>query len=262
MKKDQLKTFKLQESVFWNVFRPPSNRGEQYLDQVAQTLKKKRVHPDDALDSFDNNLLLGHLNKLISSLKNAEERAIIKVSEAASGLITHCIMHQGNDPLVNISSFDNPWILDDDSAWHFNRRLTKQDLAQWKQSMAMLLADHIGSKLFSEFLHKEFSEENLIFMLECEELALCPTIEDFSRMAGTIYRKFIENDAPFQININSSTKKKLDNLFMGGSRVTFDASHRNCFDEAHHHIRTLLETDSYPRFCQTLNDSLLSVIYK
>jgi len=76
-----------------------------------------------------------------------------------------------------------------------------------------ILSTPIGVESFKRFLTKEFSVENILFYLECEEfrkkkITLMEEGNDTGNLqlvgeAQRIYSKYIGNDSPFQVNLPS-----------------------------------------------------------
>jgi regulator of G-protein signaling len=64
------------------------------------------------------------------------------------------------------------------------------------------MCDADGRKYFREFLRSEYSEENMLFWLACEELAHetnCDLIEDKARR---IYQDYISILSPKEVSIH------------------------------------------------------------
>ena len=57
-----------------------------------------------------------------------------------------------------------------------------------------------GRNLFREFLRTEYSEENLLFWLACEDFKKTESVEKIASKARMIYSEFIEADAPKEVS--------------------------------------------------------------
>ncbi|ESO83904.1 hypothetical protein LOTGIDRAFT_132712, partial [Lottia gigantea] len=116
------------------------------------------------------------------------------------------------------------------------------ELAKWAESFDYLLSDKIGIDLFKDFLHSEFSEENLEFWLACEQYKTSKS----SKLASTaqkIYSDFVAAQAPKEINLDSKTRATtISNL---------TCPTRHCFQDAQKRVQALMEKDSYPRFIES-----------
>lgn len=110
-----------------------------------------------------------------------------------------------------------------------------------------------GLDLFWEFCKKEFSDENLKFITACIDLNKSPTMQIFDQKAKYIYLEFIKQGASSEININSTIKKGMHNIFLPIFKQKEDLlpEHCNVFDKAYDHIFKLIEKDSYSRFCKS-----------
>jgi len=93
---------------------------------------------------------------------------------------------------------------------------------------------------FRAFLQQEYSEENLNFWLECEVFKKLKTTSKLNKLAAHIKAKYIDENAPEQVNIDAETRfELLENL----KKIT-----KNSFYRSQQHIFLLMATDSYKRF--------------
>ena len=95
--------------------------------------------------------------------------------------------------------------------------------------------------MFRDFLKCEYSEENILFWLACEELReeTCGDREVEER-ARFIYEDFISILSPKEVSLDSRVREQINKNMMKPGR--------NTFDEAQLQIYTLMHRDSYPRF--------------
>ena len=141
--------------------------------------------------------------------------------------------------------------------------------AAFELSLFVVVCDvTAGRKVFREFLRSEYSEENLLFWLACEDLKRSDAdmVEEKARL---IYEDYISILSPkevsesFAIKITPITKElSYISLILVGLvfQVSLDARVREIinhkmvepsattFDEAQLQIFTLMHRDSYPRF--------------
>uniref|UniRef100_A0A4W5PWM9 Regulator of G protein signaling 12a n=1 Tax=Hucho hucho TaxID=62062 RepID=A0A4W5PWM9_9TELE len=89
-----------------------------------------------------------------------------------------------------------------------HRRLSERRVASWAACFERLLQDPIGVRYFSEFLKKEFSEENILFWQGCEYFSHIPATDkkQLSQRAGEIYNSFLSSKATTPVNIDSQAQ--------------------------------------------------------
>lgn len=69
-----------------------------------------------------------------------------------------------------------------------------------------------GQIAFREFLKSEYSEENILFWLACEEYKKIKSAPEMISSANRIYSEFVQTEAPKQVN-DSKLKKKTGHSF-------------------------------------------------
>ncbi|KAK6195756.1 hypothetical protein SNE40_001115 [Patella caerulea] len=116
------------------------------------------------------------------------------------------------------------------------------EVAKWAESFDYLLSDKYGIDLFKEFLHSEFSEENLEFWLACEQYKSTKT-NKLASTAQKIYTEFVAAQAPKEINLDAKTR--------GTTLSNLTCPNRHCFQDAQKRVQALMEKDSYPRFLES-----------
>nr|XP_046262181.1 regulator of G-protein signaling 5 isoform X2 [Scatophagus argus] len=107
------------------------------------------------------------------------------------------------------------------------------------QDLETLLNTKSGLQVFRGFLRSEFSEENLMFWLACEEYRLSPS----KTKASNIYNQFINPDAPQEVNLDAETREALLNVM--------DSLCADSFNKAQQRIYSLMAKDSFPRFLRS-----------
>ncbi|XP_022608824.1 regulator of G-protein signaling 1-like isoform X1 [Seriola dumerili] len=116
------------------------------------------------------------------------------------------------------------------------------DVVAWGESLDQLLECKTGQLVFEDFLRTEYSEENLLFWLACEDYKMTSETER-TAAAQRIYTEFVQVDALRQINIDCVTRGEIsENISQPGP---------NCFDRAQRLIYSLMENDCYPRFLKS-----------
>ncbi|KAM9383978.1 regulator of G-protein signaling 21-like isoform 2-T2 [Pholidichthys leucotaenia] len=117
------------------------------------------------------------------------------------------------------------------------------DVMAWGESFTHLLECKTGQMVFENFLRTQYSEENLLFWLACENYKKITNETEMASVANKIYTEFVQVDAPRQINIDFVTREEIsENILQPGP---------NCFDRAQKLIYGLMENDCYPRFLKS-----------
>ncbi|XP_036131238.1 regulator of G-protein signaling 12 isoform X1 [Molossus molossus] len=124
------------------------------------------------------------------------------------------------------------------------RRLRDRRAASWAVSFERLLQDPLGVQYFSDFLRKEFSEENILFWQACEYFNHVPAHDkkELSYRAREIFSKFLCSKATTPVNIDSQAQLADDIL---------SAPHPDMFKEQQLQIFNLMKFDSYTRFLKS-----------
>ncbi|XP_034491786.2 regulator of G-protein signaling 12 isoform X1 [Marmota flaviventris] len=124
------------------------------------------------------------------------------------------------------------------------RRLRERRVASWAVSFERLLQDPVGVRYFSDFLRKEFSEENILFWQACEYFNHVPAHDkkELSHRAREIFSKFLCSKATTPVNIDSQAQLADDIL---------NAPHPDMFKEQQLQIFNLMKFDSYTRFLKS-----------
>ncbi|XP_046905506.1 regulator of G-protein signaling 3-like isoform X1 [Hypomesus transpacificus] len=73
-----------------------------------------------------------------------------------------------------------------------------EEALAWGESVDKLLQCKKGQMVFGEFLKTEYSEENILFWLACEQYKKVPSISEMRSTANRIYSEFVQVDAPRQ----------------------------------------------------------------
>ncbi|KAA8589404.1 hypothetical protein FQN60_012769 [Etheostoma spectabile] len=122
-------------------------------------------------------------------------------------------------------------------------RAPVDDVGAWGESLDHLLECKTGQLVFEDFLRTEYSEENLLFWLACEDYRKITSKTKMTVAAKRIYTEFVQVDAPRQINIDCVTREEIS------ENISEPAP--NCFDGAQRLIYALMENDCYPRFLKS-----------
>ncbi|KAM4612363.1 regulator of G-protein signaling 12 [Polymixia lowei] len=125
-----------------------------------------------------------------------------------------------------------------------HRRLSDRRVASWDACFERLLQDPVGVRYFSEFLKKEFSEENILFWQACEYFSHVPATDknQLSQRAGEIYNSFLSSKATTPVNIDSQAQLA-DDVLTSPRPDMFKAQQLQIFN--------LMKFDSYSRFLKS-----------
>ncbi|KAL1023922.1 hypothetical protein UPYG_G00048990 [Umbra pygmaea] len=126
-----------------------------------------------------------------------------------------------------------------------HRRHAERRVASWAVCFERLLQDPIGVRYFSEFLKKEFSEENILFWQACEFFSHVPDNDkkQLTQRARDIYSSYLSSKATTPVNIDSQAQLADDIL---------NAPRPDMFKEQQLQIFNLMKFDSYTRFLKSL----------
>ncbi|XP_072543936.1 regulator of G-protein signaling 12 [Salminus brasiliensis] len=125
-----------------------------------------------------------------------------------------------------------------------HHRLSDRRVASWAVCFERLLQDPVGVRYFSEFLKKEFSEENILFWQSCEIFSQVPENDkkQLSQKAKEIYNSFLSSKATTPVNIDSQAQLADDVL---------TAPRPDMFKQPQLQIFNLMKFDSYARFLKS-----------
>ncbi|KAH8307726.1 hypothetical protein KR044_011311 [Drosophila immigrans] len=114
------------------------------------------------------------------------------------------------------------------------------DLVQFSKYYLIIEFFAAGRKVFRDFLRSEFSEENILFWLACEDLKKENSAEVVEEKARLIYEDYISILSPREVSLDSRVREIVNRNMIEPTTHTFD--------EAQIQIYTLMHRDSYPRF--------------
>ncbi|KAM5315355.1 LOW QUALITY PROTEIN: regulator of G-protein signaling 20 [Glossophaga mutica] len=117
---------------------------------------------------------------------------------------------------------------------------TLEEVSSWAQSFDKLMLTPEGRNAFREFLRTEFSEENMLFWMACEELKKEANKSIIEEKARIIYEDYISILSPKEVSLDSRVREVINKNMVQPSQ--------HIFDDAQLQIYTLMHRDSYPRF--------------
>ncbi|XP_052004576.1 regulator of G-protein signaling 20 [Xyrauchen texanus] len=118
--------------------------------------------------------------------------------------------------------------------------LTLEEVRSWGESFERLIKSAQGRALFQQFLKTEFSEENLLFWLACEELKKETNKTVVEQTVKQIYEDYVSILSPKEVSLDSRVREVINRNMQEPSSSTFD--------DAQQQIYTLMQRDSYPRY--------------
>lgn len=113
-------------------------------------------------------------------------------------------------------------------------------MQSWAQSFDKLMRSPAGRGAFRAFLRTEYSEENMLFWLACEELKAEADRHAVDEKARLIYEDYVSILSPKEVSLDSRVREGINKKMQEPSAHTFD--------DAQLQIYTLMHRDSYPRF--------------
>ncbi|XP_072371813.1 regulator of G-protein signaling 12b isoform X2 [Scyliorhinus torazame] len=124
------------------------------------------------------------------------------------------------------------------------RKHAERQVASWAVCFERLLQDSVGIRYFSEFLKKEFSEENILFWQNCEYFSQISQHDKKQLLyrAREIYSNYLSNKAVTPVNIDSQAQL---------ADAIINAPHPDMFKEQQLQIFNLMKFDSYTRFLKS-----------
>ncbi|XP_059419574.1 regulator of G-protein signaling 20-like isoform X1 [Carassius carassius] len=117
---------------------------------------------------------------------------------------------------------------------------TAEEVLLWGQSFDQLMHCPAGRSAFRQFLRTEFSEENMLFWLACEEFSKETNKSVIEERARIIYEDYISILSPKEVSLDSRVREVINRNMLEPTSHTFD--------DAQLQIYTLMQRDSYPRF--------------
>uniref|UniRef100_A0A3B3YEA0 RGS domain-containing protein n=1 Tax=Poecilia mexicana TaxID=48701 RepID=A0A3B3YEA0_9TELE len=125
------------------------------------------------------------------------------------------------------------------------QRPSLEELLSWARSFEMMLRSLEGREIFRDFLRSEYSEDNLLFWLACEELKKETNPSAVDEKARIIYEDYVSILSPKEVSLDSRVREGINQSLTEPSNTMYE--------EAQLQIYTLMHRDSFPRF---LNSSV------
>ncbi|XP_040206826.1 regulator of G-protein signaling 17 isoform X2 [Rana temporaria] len=132
---------------------------------------------------------------------------------------------------------------------------TAEEITSWSHNFDKMMKSPAGRNLFREFLRTEYSEENLLFWLACEDLKNEQNKKLIEEKARNIYEDYISILSPKEVSLDSRVREVINRNLLDPNP--------HMYEDAQLQIYTLMHRDSFPRFLnsqvyKTFLDSLES----
>ncbi|XP_072196524.1 regulator of G-protein signaling 10 isoform X1 [Excalfactoria chinensis] len=147
-----------------------------------------------------------------------------------------------NRAVSRLSRKRPPSEINDSEGHPSSSRQSSKGTSEWATSLENLLEDPEGVKRFREFLKKEFSEENVLFWLACEEFKKTQGKKQMREKAKEIYMTFLSNKASSQVNVEGQSRL---------NETILETPHPLMFQKLQDQIFNLMKYDSYSRFLKS-----------
>uniref|UniRef100_A0A8C6TU83 RGS domain-containing protein n=1 Tax=Neogobius melanostomus TaxID=47308 RepID=A0A8C6TU83_9GOBI len=122
----------------------------------------------------------------------------------------------------------------------YSPKPTLEEACSWSVSFEKLMKSASGRYCFRQFLRTEFSEENMMFWLACEDLKKETNKTVVEEKVRQIYEDFISILSPKEVSLDSRVREVINRNMLEPTSHTFE--------DAQQQIYTLMQRDSYPRF--------------
>ncbi|XP_061662002.1 regulator of G-protein signaling 20 isoform X2 [Syngnathoides biaculeatus] len=152
-------------------------------------------------------------------------------------MVTHLTV-RGEDETIQRSTCDRR--TDGASNGEESPKPTLEDARSWTASFEKVMKSAAGRGCFRQFLRTEFSEENMMFWLACEELKKETNKTVVEEKVRQIYEDFISILSPKEVSLDSRVRDVINRNMLEPTSHTFD--------DAQQQIYTLMQRDSYPRY--------------
>lgn len=83
--------------------------------------------------------------------------------------------------------------------WICSTKPSPEEIQMWSQSFEKLMKNPAGRNVFREFLRTEYSEENMLFWLACEDLKKEHNKKVVDEKARSIYEDYISILSPKEV---------------------------------------------------------------
>ncbi|XP_018120654.2 regulator of G-protein signaling 17 isoform X1 [Xenopus laevis] len=117
---------------------------------------------------------------------------------------------------------------------------TVEEILSWSHNFDKMMKSLAGQNLFREFLRTEYSEENLLFWLACEDLKNEQNTKIVEDKARNIYEDYISILSSKEVSLDSRVREVINRNLLDPTA--------HMYEDAQLQIYTLMHRDSFPRF--------------
>ncbi|XP_054708318.1 regulator of G-protein signaling loco-like [Uloborus diversus] len=175
-----------------------------------------------------------HLGQKRSLHRNTHEAGTVSDGELTSGKVSTSSSMLALDHLSDTSHR---------SSCTSERPIDVGRVGSWAAGFNVLLEDSVGLHTFSEFLKKEFSQENITFWIACEQYRQLKDQSLMVQMAKEIYSKHLCIGAQEPVNVDSHARQL--------AQEGLDSPTPDLFLPAQKQIFNLMKFDCYQRFLKS-----------
>uniref|UniRef100_UPI00398E3E31 regulator of G-protein signaling 17-like n=1 Tax=Pristiophorus japonicus TaxID=55135 RepID=UPI00398E3E31 len=118
--------------------------------------------------------------------------------------------------------------------------LSLEEITSWTQGFDKVMKTEAGRNIFREFLRTEYSEENMLFWLACEEFKKEKNEKMVEERARMIYEDYISILSPREVSLDSRVREIVNRNLLNPCPLMFE--------DAQLQIYSLMHRDSFPRF--------------
>ncbi|XP_067844359.1 regulator of G-protein signaling 17-like [Heptranchias perlo] len=115
-----------------------------------------------------------------------------------------------------------------------------EEITSWTQGFDKVMRTETGRTIFREFLRTEYSEENMLFWLACEDFKKEKNMKMVEERARTIYEDYISILSPREVSLDSRVREIVNRNLLNPNALMFE--------DAQLQIYSLMHRDSFPRF--------------
>ncbi|XP_053315133.1 regulator of G-protein signaling 17 isoform X2 [Spea bombifrons] len=116
----------------------------------------------------------------------------------------------------------------------------EEEILSWSHNFDKMMRSPAGRNFFREFLRTEYSEENLLFWLACEDLKNEQNKKVVEEKARNIYEDYISILSPKEVSLDSRVREVINRNLLDPTP--------HMYEDAQLQIYTLMHRDSFPRF--------------
>ncbi|XP_018415833.1 PREDICTED: regulator of G-protein signaling 17 isoform X4 [Nanorana parkeri] len=117
---------------------------------------------------------------------------------------------------------------------------TAEEVISWSHNFDKMMNSPAGRNLFRDFLRTEYSEENLLFWLACEDLKNEQNKKLVEEKARNVYEDYISILSPKEVSLDSRVREVINRNLLDPTP--------HMYEDAQLQIYTLMHRDSFPRF--------------